>query len=410
MSSSDFSPETRDQVVDVVRWALSEEEPLAVQGGGSKSGFGRAVNTRRVLGLSGLSGIRYYEPSELVLTAGAGTPLADIEDLLEENDQMLAFEPVALDRVYGSAKARGRGTVGGLVASNLAGPRRIKAGAVRDHLLGFEAVSGRGEVFKSGGKVMKNVTGFDLSKLMSGSFGTLAVMTEVTLKVLPRPEKTRTVLVYGLDDAAACRAMSEALGSPHEVSSAAHLPAGVAARSEVGRVRDPGRAVTALRIEGPEPSVLARTEAVRGMMERLGDVEELHATNSRQFWWEVAELSPFATGDESPLWRISVAPTAGPDLARRILDETGGEALFDWGGGLVTLSIPENPARAGRTVRRTVAEVGGHATLIRASETVRATLDVFQPQAPGIEALSKRVKQAFDPEGILNPGRMSTAY
>ncbi len=410
MSTADLAPGNLSEAVDAVRWAVSEREPLAVRGCGTKDGLGRVTNARRVLDLSGMNGVTFYEPSELVLTAGAGTPLAEIERLLGENEQMLAFEPVALDRIYGSARGNDRGTVGGLVASNFAGSRRIKAGAVRDHVLGFDAVSGRGEVFKSGGKVMKNVTGFDLSKLMTGSFGTLGVMTEITLKVLPRPEKTRTVLVYGLDDAEAGQAMADALGSPHEVSSAAHLPERVAARSEVGRVADAGRSVTAVRIEGPEPSVMARTEAIRSLMRRYGEIEELHAANSSQFWWEVSETVAFATGNTSPLWRVSVAPAAGPGVARQILDETGGDVLFDWGGGLLTLSIPENPARAGRTVRHIVAGAGGHATLIRASETVRATLDVFQPHSPAVQALSKRVKEAFDPEGILNPGRMYAAF
>lgn len=406
MPTGDFRPGNEQHVIEAIKWALSEREPLTVRGRGTKNGLGRATNTAHVLDLSEMSGVRFYEPGELVLTVLAGTPLSDVEALLAENKQQLAFEPVAYDRVFGGSPDGGRGTIGGLVASNLAGSRRIKAGAVRDHVLGFQAVSGRGEVFKSGGKVMKNVTGFDLSKLITGSMGTLAVMTEVTLKVLPVPEKTRTVLVFGLDPDQAFHAMTAALNSPHEVSSAAYVPADVAASSEVGRVVDSGQSVTAIRIEGPEPSVLARTESITTVMASFGKTDELHRTNSARLWWEISEASFFASNDQSPLWRLSVAPDKGPALAEQLRAETGGSYYLDWGGGLIILSAPENPARAGKAIRAAVSQSGGHGTLVRASDTVRSTLDVFDPQSGGVMALSKRIKNAFDPEGILNPGRM----
>ena len=410
MGTADFKPANESHVVEAVQWAVSEREPLTVQGHGSKRGLGRASNMAHLLDMSAMNGVLFYEPGELVISVLAGTPLAEVEELLRENNQSLAFEPVALDRVYGNTDPVERGTVGGLVAANLAGSRRIKAGAVRDHVLGFKAVSGRGEVFKSGGKVMKNVTGFDLSKLITGSMGTLAVMTEVTLKVLPVPEKTRTVLVYGITDDNAAAAMSKALNSPHEVSSAVYLPPDVAGQSDVGRIGDVGESVVAVRIEGPEPSVLERTAQISTLLSAFGRIDELHRTNSQRFWWEVSESAFFASDENSPLWRLSVAPAAGPAVARRILDETGGSGYCDWGGGLLVLSIPENPARSARTVRQAVAEVGGHATLVRASETVRSTLDVFDPQSDGIMRLTRRVKRAFDPEGILNPGRMYAAF
>lgn len=410
MPNGNLRPESEKHVVDAVNWALAEREPLTICGLGTKSGLGRATNTAHFLDLSSMSGVQYYEPGELVITALAGTPLKEIEELLAENNQQLAFEPVAYDRVFGGSSEGGRGTIGGLVASNLAGSRRIKAGAVRDHVLGFRAVSGRGEVFKSGGKVMKNVTGFDLSKLITGSMGTLAAMTEVTLKVLPVPEKTRTVLVYGLGADEAFRAMTTALNSPHEVSSAAYLPASVAGSSEVSRIVDPGKSVTAIRIEGPEPSVLARTEAITEALKHFGQTDELHRANSSRLWWEISEASYFSSGDTSPLWRLSVAPDKGAALAEELAEVTGGSYFLDWGGGLVILSAPENPARAGKAIRAAIAETGGHGTLIRASDTVRSTLDVFDPLSDGILSLSKRVKNAFDPEGILNPGRMYGAF
>jgi len=270
-----LTPDNADQVLDAVKWAVSEATPLDVRGTGSKAGFGRPVQAGRVLDLSNLAGITDYDPGELVLTAGPATPMAEIEQALAEANQELAFEPMDLGTLYGLGE--GGGTIGGVIAANLSGPRRIKAGAARDHFLGFQAVSGRGEVFKSGGKVMKNVTGFDLSKLMAGSFGTLAVMTRVSVKVLPRPEKTRTVLLMGADDDKAVQALSEALGSSFEVAGAAHLPAAVAARSGVDYVSGAGAAVTAVRVEGPGPSVEHRCKSLRELFGAFGAADIMYA-------------------------------------------------------------------------------------------------------------------------------------
>jgi glycolate oxidase FAD binding subunit len=401
-----LKPDNAEQVLDAVKWAVSEATPLEVRGSGSKSGFGRPVQAGRVLDLSGLSGISYYDPGELVLTAGPATPMREIEQALADANQEFQFEPMDLGSLYGLDD--GTGTIGGVIAANLSGPRRIKSGAARDHFLGFNAISGRGEVFKSGGKVMKNVTGFDLSKLMAGSFGTLAVMTEVTVKVLPRPEKTRTVLLMGADDGKAITALSDALGSSHEVAGAAHLPAVVAARSGVDYVSGAGAAVTAVRIEGPGPSVEHRCNALREMFGKLGAVEELHSHNSVAFWREVRDARYF-TQDwlDRQVWRVSVAPTDGAGAAQRLRDRLGGDVFFDWGGGLIWLALdPRSDAGAG-DVRAAIQDCGGHATLVRASADVRQAVDVFQPQPGPLAELSKRVKQAFDPEGILNPGRMA---
>ncbi|MFD1378181.1 FAD-binding protein [Fodinicurvata halophila] len=247
-------PDSPDQLFELVNWAVAEKQPLKITGSNSKDGLGRPVQARQTVSLSAFSGIRLYEPEELVLSAGAGTPVSEIRAALLAKGQDMAFEPPDLSAFYGHGD--GEGTLGGLLACNLSGPRRIKSGAARDHFLGFTAVTGRGEAVKSGGRVVKNVTGYDLSKLLAGSHGTLGMMTEVTLKVLPVSEKLRTVLVYGLDDRQAVSALSQALGTPHEVSAAAHLPAATAARMELSRVSDAGRAVTAVRVEGPEPSAL----------------------------------------------------------------------------------------------------------------------------------------------------------
>jgi glycolate oxidase FAD binding subunit len=402
--SETLKPETADQVLDAVRWAADGETPLDIDGAGTKRGFGRPGEAAHRLDLSSLAGIESYEPAELVITAAAATPLAEIEAALAEADQQLAFEPADLGPLFGAAA--GAGTVGGAVACNLAGSRRLKAGAARDHLLGFHAASGRGELFKSGGRVMKNVTGFDLSKLVAGSFGTLAVVTELTLKVLPTPEKTRTVLVIGADDAAGARAMTAALQSPHEVSAAAHLPAVVAARSGVSYIAGAGASVTAVRVEGPGPSAVERCSALRGLLDEFGPGEELHGYNSAALWREVRDVAYFVGGGEGPVWRLSVAPTDGPAVVADILAGVAGEAYYDWGGGLVWLSLAAAADAHHERVRRAVDDKGGHATLIRAPDTVRAAVPVFHPQDRVVSALSARIKDGFDPRRVLNPGRM----
>jgi glycolate oxidase FAD binding subunit len=399
-----LKPATVEQVREVVAWAAAEEVPLDVVGGGSKRPLGRPAQARHGLDLSGLTGITLYEPEELVLAARAGTPLAEIEAALAAHHQELAFEPADYGPLFGGAA--GRQTLGGVLACNLSGPRRLKAGAARDHFLGVSAVSGRGEAFKAGGRVVKNVTGYDLCKLLAGSYGTLAVMTDVTVKVLPAAEKTRTVLALGLDEAGAIAAMAEALKSPYDVSGAAHLPAEAAARSAVSYVRDAGGSVTALRVEGPGPSVAYRREALKALLGRFGEVEELHSLNSGQFWRELRELAPLTATPDRVVWRLSVPPAAGARTVAAIRRQREAAAAYDWGGGLVWLSLPPSDDADHAAVRAAVAETGGHATLIRAPAPVRAAVPVFQPQAEPLAALSARIKDGFDPRRILNPGRM----
>lgn len=403
-TAAPFTPESSEQLVEVVAWAAAEGAPLEVIGRGSKRGLGHPVQAAHTLDLSRLDGITLYEPEELVLSARAGTPLATIEAALDEQRQMLAFEPADLGPLLGGEA--GTASIGGVLACNLSGPRRIKAGAARDHFLGVTAASGRGELFKSGGRVVKNVTGYDLCKLLAGSYGTLAVMTDVTIKVLPRPEKTYTVLLLGLDDTAAAQAMTRALGSPHEVSGAAHLPAALASSSAVSHVAGAGAAVTALRVEGPGPSVDYRCAALRRELADLGPSEELHSHNSLALWRELRDARPFVENQRRVVWRISVAPTAGPSVVSAVGD---GEAFYDWGGGLVWLSLPlDRAGDAGAAhVRAAVAAAGGgHATLVHAPPELRSAVPVFEPQDDATAALARRVKDGFDPQRILNPGRM----
>jgi glycolate dehydrogenase FAD-binding subunit len=401
-------PASEKDVVEAVQQALRERKALELVGHGTKRALGRPAQADTTLDLSGLSGVTLYEPEELVLSARAGTPIADIEAVVAAHKQQLAFEPMDYGPLLGGVA--NCGTIGGVLAANLCGPRRIKAGAARDHFLGFSAVSGRGEVFKSGGRVVKNVTGYDLCKLMAGSWGTLAALTTVTLKVLPRPETQATLLVVGLDDATAVRAMTVAMATACDVSGAAHLPAATARRISVGESLAAGRAVTALRLEGVAPSVAHRKAELTAAMKPLGEIAFADELPSRNLWRAICDVTPFAATPETverPVWRISAVPSKGADVARSIAAECQAEALYDWAGGLVWIMLMAQLGDAGTgLVRRAAAACGGQAMLVRAPAAVRAAVPVFEPQAEALAGLTRRVKQSFDPEGVLNPGRM----
>jgi glycolate oxidase FAD binding subunit len=401
-----FAPADAPALRDIVAWACGEEQPLELIGNGSKRALGRPLQVEHTVDLGAFAGIVDYEPAELVLTAGAATPLAAIATALAAQSQMLAFEPPDWGALLDAPSGQ---TIGGVLACNLAGPRRFKAGAARDHFLGFQAVSGRGEIFKAGGKVVKNVTGYDLSKVMAGSWGTLAALTEVSVKVLPRPERTRTILLFGLDETRAVAAMAAALNAPHEVSGAAHVPAGLATRSAVRYVADAGAAVTALRVEGPGPSADHRCAELRRDLASFGPTEELHSANSLAFWREIGDAAWFAGDPGDILWRVSLPPSAAPDLLRALAARLELRHFLDWGGGLAWLAVADG-ADAGdggaAVIRAALALSGGHATLIRAPQALRAAIPVFEPQEGALGALAARVKDSFDPRRILNPGRM----
>jgi glycolate oxidase FAD binding subunit len=386
-----------------VQWALAESKSLEVIGQGSKRQLGRPAQSDATLDLGALTGVTLYEPEELVLSARTGTPLAEIQALLAGSDQELAFEPMDYGPLLGLPPRRG--TIGGVVAINLAGPRRIKVGAARDHFLGATAISGRGETFKTGGRVVKNVTGYDLCKLLAGSWGTLAAMTEVTLKTLPRAETEATLLLLDLDDARASKAMAAAMGSACDVSGAAHLPAKLAVRASDDL--PVGRAVTAFRLEGVEPSVVHRAQALEALLGPFASLVTLEAAQSRTLWRAVRDVEPFAAegpAGERMVWRISTAPMRGAEVARMIVAARDAEIMLDWAGGLVWAAIAGADDAGAAAVRQAVTICGGHATLIRAPAALRAA--VFEPQRDGLAALTKRVKESFDPKGVLGPGRM----
>jgi glycolate oxidase FAD binding subunit len=389
-----FAPASDADAADTIAAAHAAKRPLGIEGGGTRAALGRAAQVEATLSTKALAGITLYEPAELVIAAKAGTPLAEIEATLAARGQMLPFEPMDHRALLGT---QGEPTIGGITACNISGPRRIQAGACRDHLIGVRFVNGRGDVVKSGGRVMKNVTGLDLVKLNCGAYGTLGLLTEVTYKVLPKPEIAGTLALFGLDDARAIEAMSRALGSPFEVSGAAHLSAGIGG-GEKSR--------TLLRIENFASSVDYRLREIQKLLAPFGDGLRLIEEEADALWCDIRDCRFFAEPRDRAVWRISAAPTRAASLVARLTGELDLRHFYDWGGGLIWLSVPENDDAGARTIRAALATSGGHATLVRGSPDIRSRIDVFEPLAAPLMKITAGIKASFDPDAILNPGRM----
>ncbi|MEG6508699.1 glycolate oxidase subunit GlcE [Methyloligella sp. 2.7D] len=397
------APNSADELAEIVETYAEEGLPLEVRGLGSKLPFGRPVQTGAVVSTEKLEGVSLYEPTELVLSAGAGTPLAEIEKLLDDNKQQLAFEPLDLAPAYGGKP--GEGSIGGVFATGLSGSRRILAGAARDNILGIKAVNGRGEAFKAGGRVMKNVTGYDLSKFLTGSCGTLSILTEITMKVLPKPEEVQTLVFHDLPEEAALGLMADAMASPYDVSGTVHLTEGLGASFSDAALSDSQTNATLLRVEGFESAVRYRIGQLKRKFAAYNPDTVLAATRSRKLWAEIRQLKPMQSR-ERPLWRISTAPNKAAGFVAALRHSLSFRTMFDWSGGLIWLE-PDPTSDAGAVeIRRILSEYGGHATLIRAEPGIRASVHVFQPLEPALMALSRSLKDTFDPAGILNPGRM----
>jgi glycolate oxidase FAD binding subunit len=383
-------PADMAEVEAAIQESFAKRESLEIVGTGSKRAVGRPSEARHVMDLSLISGIDSYEPEELVLSAKAATSIAEISQRLAEKRQMLAFEPPDFSQLLGT----GWGSIGGVFATNLSGPRRIKSGAARDFILGFSGVSGRGNKFRAGGRVVKNVTGYDLSKLMCGSWGTLAVLGEVTLKVMPAPEFEISMGILGLTHGEAVKAMTLALQSSAEVSAAAHVPA----RNGASR--------TMLRLEGVETSVKARARMLEELLKPLGTPSVLDEQGSKSFWQGIWDVAPLDSFSEHHIWRISTPASRSPEVISGVLKTVDAKWYCDWGGGLIWLAVTPKPDAQAEKIRSALAPAGGHATLIRAPAKVRRSVEVFQPQETALAELTRRVKLSFDPGRVLNKSRM----
>lgn len=390
-----LKPRSLAEVGAAIEEALVRRESLEIVGTGSKRAIGRPSEATDIVDLSLIAGISAYEPEELVLSAKAGTTVAEILETLGAKSQMLAFEPPDFSQLLGT----GSGSIGGALACNLSGPRRIKSGGARDYILGFSGLNGWGEAFQAGGRVVKNVTGYDLPKLICGSWGTLAVMGEVTIKVMPLPETQVTVSVAGLSHLEAVKAMIAALQSSAEVSGSAYVPEPYDAQHLAG-------SQTMLRIEGIEASVNARRKVLQDLLKPFGVLSVLDEASSKIFWQRVRDVSPLASLTEEYIWRLSVPATSSAQVMAKISANLDAKYYCDWGGGLIWLAVaPEPEAHAG-TIRSALSACGGHATLIRAPANVRRSVPVFEPQPQALAELTRRVKLSFDPGRVLNRSRM----
>ena len=393
-----------NDLLEVIEAAVAHKTKLDIRGHGSRLGQGRPIDADQIITLDGLNGITTYEPDELVMIVKSATPMVDLLKALDDAGQMLAFDPPLGGLTHQDAK----GTIGGVVATNASGPRRMVAGAARDYLLGFNAISGRGESFKSGSRVMKNVTGYDLSKLLAGSFGTLAVMDEITLKTMPKPEDAVCMLIRCKDEADAARVLRKAFDSAYEPTTGAIIPTKTAIFSANKTVKDfiKTGAMAAIRLEGFSISVNDRMVALTDLLSEHGEITVLNKSDADQLHAELREVSFLPVQNNRVTWKISCPPAKGGELLAELLKRPNCRGYADWGGGLIWLSHPSGVDGGADVLRQMLAPIGGHATLIIAPEAMRSAVDVFQPQPAPLIELSRRVKASFDPLGVLNPGRM----
>jgi glycolate oxidase FAD binding subunit len=386
-----LTPERESEAEKIVRSACAEGAKLDIVGGDTRRGLGRPREGERRLSSAGLTGIVFYAPAEMTICAKAGTTIEAVDETISEHRQILPFEPMRSAAIWG---APGKPTIGGMVATNLAGPRRFSAGAVRDNVLGLRLVNGLGQAVHCGGRVMKNVTGLDLTKLNCGAHGTLGFLTEATIKLAPRPEAEATLALHGLDEARGVEAMRGALGSPFGVSGAAWLQPGMG--GEVARM--------VLRIEGFEESVDDRARRLAALLIEFGQTRLSQGDESARLWRSIRDAEFVAEPRARAVWRISIVASEAVSFVARL----GGTALahyYDWGGGLVWITTAPTEAAAA-SLRQALAQARGHATLMRASEELRARVAVFQPPSDLELKLARGVKASFDPGGVLNFGRM----
>ena len=400
-----ISPESEQQALELIQWAVAENRTIAIRGKNTKQGFGFQVEADCSVSMEKLAGILEYHPEELVMSALPGTPLEQVRQELNHHHQHLAFEPLALNRMY---QVKDEGTIGGVFSGNLAGPRRFKAGSARDHILGLRAINGHAEIWKSGGKVIKNVSGYDMSKLIAGSWGTLSVITEVIFKVLPAPATSMSLAVWGLPTEQGMALLTDIISTPFETSGLAYLPEPALAAIEQSEMSFPGESLALMRLEGTKLSV---SERLRALKQRLPDnyiSSVLDQAESVSVWSWIRDVAPLHDTQRTPgILRVSIPPASVAGLTR-FIDQLGGciwylDAAGSWLWVGICLTAEEDKLNA---IRQEVSGIGGSTTLYRAPATMKKNTGIYSFADESVKRLNEKIKDSFDPGNIFNPGKL----
>ena len=401
-----FHPDNDSQLVELLQSGLANASRFSIRGKNTKAGFGYSEQAEFGICMNSFNGIIEYEPAELVMRARAGTPLADIEAALAQHNQYLAFEPPKLGKLYDS-NATG-GSIGGTFMANLSGPRRFLAGAARDHILGIKAVSGRAEVYKSGGNVIKNVTGYDLSKLLTGSWGTLSLVTELSFKVLPAPATTISIGVEGLAADAALKLLSTVAQSALESSGLAFIPAATLAMSDNKGFSSHKENLTLIRFEGSSVSVQERVKSLYQILPGAAATIRYEDEQSRARWCEIGDTSLLKSTDKnSSIVKLSIAPAQATNIVKLLSSFAGCHWYADAAAAWFWLSLKnDNAAACIKQLRHALADGGGSVVLYRAPDHIKQEVGIFSEMNEGLMTLTRRLKDSFDPNNILNPNRL----
>ena len=410
-SNSVEYPQNEREVATLIRKFYKSNIPIELIGSGSKRKIGKTLQCAKTLNLSKLNGIIEYLPEELYIKVKAGTSIKAIEQELKKNNQQLVFEPI--DFGYFLNGESDYGTAAGQVACNISGSRRFKVGSVRDHVLGFRGVNGRGEIIKSGGVVVKNVTGYDLSKLICGSYGTLVALTEITFKVLPLPEESKTLVINNQKIEKAVHFLDKSISSSNDISGAVFFPdkpmiSGSSMNIEntfkLNDLKQEG-SITAIRIEGSKNSIDHRIENLINELQIINlNVSILEVHQSEVFWNKVKALE-FFSNSKNNIIRIVIPPSECVNLIYQFSNKF--KYYLDWGGALMWLEVFELSEEMFESIRKKVVKRGGYVTMIKNSNYLPYVEDVFTISSERFN-ISQNIKKSFDPKRILNPGKMYT--
>ena len=402
-NSDILKPNNENDLKEIIKYCYKKDLPIEIVGAGTKNQIGKKLQCAKILDMSNISGIVEYKPEELYITVKAGTPVKTVQDELKKNNQHLAFEPINFSELF--KKDSNEGTIGGTLSCNFSGARRFKVGSARDHILGFKGYNGKGEKIKSGGTVVKNVTGYDLSKLVTGSFGTLLILSEITLKVLPLQTDTKTIIVSGLALEHSLGIMGSAIASSNDPSGVVFYPASLRSNFVFNDLTHPG-SITAIRVEGTKTSTEQR---INNLIENLSLIDKnitvLDSIQSEIFWEDTRSLKVFSKNQKNIL-RSIVPASETINLINRL--KTFHPTYFiDWGGSLIWLELDYLSNQKIDQIRRRVLDVGGYLTVIRSPENLKSSSEIFTID-PIKFKISQNLKKSFDPKRIFNPGKMYT--